>query len=48
MPVFFFKCIFFTTHPHLMTEGQTVQAKNLSEKEEMSTDWLLKYRNKKS
>lgn len=30
-----------------MTEGQTMQAKNLSEKEEMSTDWLLKYRENK-
>lgn len=27
-----------------MREGQTMQAKNLSEKGEMSTDWLLKYR----
>lgn len=31
-----------------MTEGRTMQAKNLSEKEEMSTDWLLKHKiNKK-
>lgn len=28
----------------MRTGGQTAQAKNLSEKEEMSTDWLLKYR----
>lgn len=30
-----------------MREGQTMQAKNLSEKGEMSTDWLLKYRGEK-
>jgi len=31
-----------------MTEGQTTQAKNLSEKEEMSSDWPLKHREKKN
>jgi len=41
MPMF---GLFFPAYLHLMTEGQTTQAKNLSEKEEMSTDWHLKYR----